>query len=245
MKCMKSTLVAVAMLLLLSTTGNSQDAESFILNVTEFTIKYGQDSKFTEGVKKWNKCYNDNNGTEKWRVWHRLQGKGNVYVMAGRMENWAQMEAENPAAKSCRSIALDFITPYIENTEFNIARSMPKISRKTELADMSLIWSTGFKVNNDMAFNEVIEEVTAAVNTKEGDRKGYWYNVMGGEKMDYFVSAPYSGFAALDKEEDSVWKIYESVHGEKKTKDIREKFRTSVDNIWSYVYTYEKELSLE
>jgi hypothetical protein len=207
MKTFKTTLLAIASLVLLSSTAQSQEQETFILNLTEFTIKFGHDSKFTEGVKKWNKCYEENNGTEKWRVWHRLQGKGNVYIISARMANWAQMENKDLAAKACRSIALDFITPYIESTGFNVARSMPAISRKTDMTDLSVIWSTSFKVHNDTAFNEILKDVTSTISTKEGDNRGYWYSVMGGEDTDYFVTTPYKGFAAMDEEKDGVWKV--------------------------------------
>ena len=245
MKILKTTLSLIAMLLLLPITAQSQEQESFIMNLTEFTIKFGHDINFTEGVKKWNKCYKDNNGTSTWNVWHRLQGKGNVYVIASRMQNWAEMDEADAASKACRSIALDFITPHIESREFNTTRYMPEISRTAPLGDNSIVWVTNFIVNNDPAFNDIIKQVTATISKKEGDKRGYWYSVMGGEGSDYFVSTPFKDFAALDKDTDGVWKVYESVHGKSKTDEIRNKFRSVVDDLWSYTFTLEKELSLQ
>ncbi len=245
MRTIKTLLLAAVVAMLFSTEGNAQEDESFLLDLTAFTIKYGHDSQFVDGVKKWKKCYQDNNGENKWNVWHRVQGSSNVYVVAGRMENWAEMDKKDAAGAACSAIAIQSIRPHIENADNNIARSMPKVSRSTDMPNMSLIWSTGFKVKNNMAFMEVIEEVTSTIKSKEGDERGYWYRVMGGKSMDYFVSSPYENFAALDKDESGVWEVYESVHGEKKTQAIREKFMASYSDIWSYIYTLEEELSMQ
>jgi hypothetical protein len=245
MKTLKSTLFALSILLVVPMISQSQEQESSIMNLTEFTIKYGHDGNFIEGVKKWNKCYKDNNGTDTWNVWHRIQGKGNVYVLAGSMANWAEMDKEDAAGKACRAIALEFITPHIESSEFNMARPMPEISRKAPLGDDIIVWVTSFKVNDDAAFNEIIKDVTATMSSKEGQSRAYWYRVMGGEGSDYFVSTPFKDFAALDVDRDGVWKVYESVHGKAKTKETRAKLRASTDSIWDYTYTLAKDISMQ
>lgn len=245
MKCIKSILAVAIIVMLFTTIGNAQEEEeSFLLDITAFTINYGHNSQFVDGVKKWKKCYQDNDGEGTWNVWHRMQGDKNVYVASGRMANWAEMDKKDPASQACSYIALQSIVPHVESQDQNFARSMPNFSRSTNMPNMSLIWNTGFKVKNNMAFMEVIEEVTSTIKSEEGDQRGYWYRVMGGESMDYFVSSPYENFAALDKDESGVWEVYERVHGEKKTKTIREKFMASCSNIWSYIYTLEEELSM-
>jgi hypothetical protein len=244
-KTLKTILLTACLLLMLPISTQAQEDESFIMNITEFTIKFGQGAKFTDGVKKWNKCYKENNGTDTWNVWHRLQGKGNVYVLASRMTNWAEMDKSDPAGRACRAIGLEHITPYIESSEFSTTRYMPNSSRKTPIEDMGVIWVTSFVVNNSMAFNEVVKDVTSTIAKKEGDSRGYWYRVMGGQGADYFVSTPYKDFADLDRDEENVWSVYESVHGKSKTKDMREKFNASLDDSWSYTYTLEKDLSMQ
>ena len=245
MKTLKSTLLALSILFLVPMTSQSQEPAGDIMNLTEFTIKYGHGGNFTEGIKKWKKCYKDNNGTSKWNVWHRVQGKGDIYVVTGRMANWAEMEKQDPAGMACRAVGLEYITPHIESTEFNVTRYMPDISRKNAFDDMGLVWVTNFIVNDDLTFNEIVKDVTATVKTKEGDNRGYWYGVMGGEGRDYFVSTPYKDFAGLDVDQENVWKVYENVHGKAKTKETRTKFRATYDDVWSYIYTLEKELSME
>ena len=245
MKNFKLALLALSMVFLVPFTGHSQEQESSIMNMTAFTIKYGHGGSFVDGVKKWKKCYQDNKGVDKWNVWHRLQGKGNVYVVTGRLQNWAEMDKEDEAGKGCRAIALEYITPHIESSEFNMARTMPEISRKTAFSDMEVVWVTNFSVEDDEAFNEVIKDVTSTIGSKEGDKRAYWYSVMGGQGSDYFVSTPFKDFAALDVDRDGVWKVYESVHGKAKTKETRTKFRNSTSDMWSYVYTLEKDLSMQ
>jgi len=245
MKKFKPTLFAISILLMLPIVSQSQEQESFIMNLTEFTVKFGQDNNFKDAVEKWNKCYKDNKGTDTWNVWHRLQGKGNVYVLSANMANWAEMDKEDPAGKACRAVALESIIPNIESAEFNVARSMPEISRTEALGDNTIVWVTSFTVKDDAVFNEIIKDVTSTVNSKDANNSGYWYSVMGGEGANYFVSSPYKDFAALDEEEDSVWKIYESVNGKSKTKETRAKFRGAIRNIWSYLYTLDNELSMK
>jgi hypothetical protein len=244
-KTLKTILLSACLLLMLPFSTQAQEDEGFIMNLTEFTVKFGHDAKFTDGVKKWNKCYKENNGTETWNVWHRLQGKGNVYILASSMANWAEMEKSDPAGKACRSIGLEYITPYIESTEFNTTRFMPGSSRKASMEGMGIVWVTSFVVNNSMAFNEVVKDVTSTIAKKEGDNRGYWYSVMGGQGANYFVSTPFKDFADLDRDQENVWKVYESVHGKSKTKETREKFNASLDDAWSYTYTLEKDLSMQ
>ncbi|WP_431136161.1 hypothetical protein [Psychroserpens mesophilus] len=240
----KTFLGLACFLLLLPTTSQAQENESFMLNLTEFTIKFGHNTNFTDGVKKWNKCYKENNGTETWNVWNRIQGKGNVYVLSARMNNWAEMDKSDEAGKACRPVAMESIIPHIESSEFNIARFMPDYSRKTDLEGMSIIWVSSFKVNNSMVFNEVVKDVSSTIAKKEGDNRGYWYSIMGGEGADYFVSSPFKDFADLDKDVDGVWKVYESVHGKAKTKEIRERFNAALEDALSYTYTLNSELSM-
>ncbi|WP_178989233.1 hypothetical protein [Winogradskyella schleiferi] len=244
MKILKTILFVACFALLLPTTTQAQEDESFIMELTEYTIKFGENSKFTEGVKKWNKCYKDNEGTNTWNVWHRLQGKGNVYVLASSLKNWAEMDESDAAGKACRSMAMEFILPYIESTEVNTTRSMPEFSRKEGLGDNTIVWVTNFDVNDGELFREAVKEMSSAISKKEGDNRGYWYRVMGGEGADYFVSTPFKDFADLDTDREGIWKLYEDAHGKAKAQDLKEKFKTVIDEQWSYTYTLETDLSM-
>lgn len=244
-KTIKLTILAICVLVILPNTSQAQDDEKFILNLTEFTVKFGHNSNFTDGVKKWNKCYKENDGKETWNVWHRLQGKGNVYVMASRVNKWAEMDESDPAGKACAAIAISSIIPHIESAEYNTARPMPKISKKDPLGENTIVWVNSFTIKNSLVFNEIIEEVTAAVKAEEGSFRAYWYRNMAGEGMNYFVSTPFKDFADMDKERAGVWEIYEKAHGKAKTKEIREKFYAVLKNSSSYTYTLEKDLSMQ
>lgn len=245
MKSFKTILVLACFLLMLPIATQAQDDENFILNLTEFTVKFGHNSNFTDGVKKWNKCYKENDGKDKWNVWHRLQGKGNVYVMASYVKNWAEMDERDPAGKACRAIAISSIIPHIKSTEYNTSRPMPKVSNKNPLGDNTIVWVNSFTISNSMVFNEIVNEVTAAIKAEEGSLRSYWYRNMAGEGISYFVSTPFKDFADLDKERPSAWESYEKAHGKAKTKEIREKFYAVLKNSSSYTYTLEKDLSMQ
>ncbi len=246
MKILKSIIVVASLVFACPTTIQAQESDNdFMLNLTEFTVKFGHDANFTDGVKKWNKCYKDNGGKGTWNVWNRVQGKDNVYVLASRMDSWAEMDESDPASKACSGIAFSSIIPHIESAEFNIASYMPERSRTKALGEDTIVWVYLFKVKDHMAFNEVVKDVTSTIKTKEGDNRGYWYAYAGGEKGDYFISVPIKDFAALDTERDSVWKVYESVHGAAKAKATRAKFNGAVSEVIDYAYTLSKELSMK
>ena len=225
----------------------AQENESFLLNMTLITVKHDHEAQFVEGVKAWKACYLENKGEDNWNVWRRVQGKGTVYGLTGVMAKWAEMDEDNDeAGKACRMTVINLIRPHIESIEYNIARSMPDISKKSPMSDeTSLVWVHYFKIKNSTLFMEVINETTAAIKKEEGDSRGTWYRLMGGspDVADYFVSIPFKNFADLDTDRDGVWKIHEKVNGQAKTDATRNKMRDALSSEWSYMYTLNKELS--
>ena len=233
------------LIVLLPVLALAQNNESSLLNMTEITLKQGHETQFIEGVKLWKECYLENKGPDSWNLWRRVQGEGVVYIFTGRMNNWAEMdEPTTEVNKACRATIKDFIMPHVKSVNYNIARSIPEISRPP-MADMKLVWVASFKVNNSTEFNSVIKDVTSSLRSIEGQPRGFWFNVMGGapDQADYFVSIPFKNFAGLDIDVDGVWEVYEKVHGKKKTDATRAKFRASVDSNWSYIYTLSEEKS--
>jgi hypothetical protein len=222
-----------------------EEDESFILSMTEFTIKPGHDFEFREGIKAWKECYLENGGEWSWRIWQRVQGEGNVYILASSMSNWAEMdESGDEAGKECRDLARELINPHIESAKYNLARYMPDISKKNPM-EYDVIWVTNWTVKDGWKFQNTVKEITNIIRDVEGDTRGYWYNVMGGavDEADYFVVDPYKNFAAMDEERDGVWALVEKSKGEKKKDELRQNFMDSVDKAWAYIYTREKELS--
>ncbi|WP_139002937.1 hypothetical protein [Hyunsoonleella aestuarii] len=225
----------------------AQDNDSFLLTLSEITVKPGHDAQFIAGVKAWKDCYLKNEGNDKWNIWKRVQGEGSVYTITGRMANWAEMDEQgDEAGKACRMLAVNLIMPHVKSSHYNIARFIPNTSRSAAFsADTEVVWVANFKTKNSRDFRECVNEISSVMETTEGDNRGYWYAVMGGspEVADYFVSIPYKNFAELDVERDGVWKVYENEHGKEKTDALRDKFRASVSKDWSYMYTLNKKLS--
>lgn len=241
MKILK-TIIFCLFLFPLATT--AQDKKGELLNVSEITVKFGHESQFIEGVKLFNECYLKNKGTDHWNIWRRVQGNGTVYVLAGPMVNWAEMDKKDPAGDACRQIVNDFILPNVESTSYSIAQNMPKIS-STPVAGNKLIWVTFFNVKNSVDFKDFITTMEDAIKTTEGNYRGYWYQLVGGgpESANYFITEPFKGFADLDKDRDGIWKIYEKVNGKKAADALRIKSRNAIDKSWSYMYTLSEDLS--
>jgi len=235
------------LILLLPVMALSQSNESILLGMTELNVKHGHNEQFVAGVKAYQKCYMDNGGTNKWNMWHRVQGEGNVYVLTSTMANWAEMDDNNDdAAKKCWINVVNLVRPHLKSVGYNIARSMPALSRTTPMPETTtLVWVYSAKTTNGNAFREGIRELSAAMKNAEGSLRGTWYNVQGGgpDTADYFIGVPYDNFAALDEDRDGVWTIYEKANGKAKTDALRAKFRAAVSSDWSYMYTLNKELS--
>lgn len=222
--------------LLLTIVSHAQ--EKFILSVTEFTVKNGHEKLFEDGVKAWKECYVENGGEWEWQMWKRNNGKGSVYALSSRIANWAEFDdAGDEAGKSCIPIALQQIVPHVESREVNYYRSMPEIS-KGPTTEMGVIWVTFFDVKNSTVFRQIVDEVNKVMKETEGDARGYWYDAAGGgpESPSYFVSTPFKNYAALDAERDGVWKMMEKAKGNEATDKMRDDFRASVNNTWSYIY---------
>ncbi len=215
--------------------------------MTEITVKYGHEAQFIEGVKSWKACYLENEGENKWSMWSRVQGEDTVYVMTSTMAKWAEMDEEgDEAGKACRMIIQNFIISHVNSVHYNIASSIPEISSKTPMpGDTKIVSVYNFKIANSTTFREVIDALTAAMKKAEGDSRYIWYDVLGGapEVADYFVTATFKNFAALDIDQDSIWEIYTKANGKAKTDALRNKMRASISSQWSYMYSLKKELS--
>lgn len=224
----------------------SQENESFLLNLSEITVKPGHDAQFIEGVKTWKKCYKDNEGTMTWNMWRRVQGEGSVYTLTSTMANWAEMDDDNDkAGRDCYINVVNLIMPNVKNVHYNIARSMPEFSRSGTMEGRTLVWVYNVQTNNSSSFLEVVKEITMSTKKAEGDARGTWYNVQGGapEVADFFVAIPFKNFAEMDVDKDGVWTLYEKANGKTKADALRAKFRAAVSNDWSYMYTLNEELS--
>jgi hypothetical protein len=161
------------------------------------------------------------------------------------MDNWADLDTPDEAARGCRDVAREKITPYThaDKTTNSYARVMPDISRSAPIGDV--IWVSNFRADDSRLMMNVVRKVVAAMKEVEGDSRGYWYSVMGGPEKaaDYFVSTPFENFAAMDQERDGVWEIVTKVHGEAEAEKLRADFMKSMDAGWSYIFRRVPDLS--
>lgn len=234
-----SLLVALVPLFLLG-----QNPEH-IINLTHIEVKMGHEAQFAEGVKMYNKCYAEAGGEDQWNFWSRVQGANSVYAVTTMMDNWAEMDDEgDEAGKNCMNMFPTFILPHMKSTHNMITESMPEISKDSS-EPMDKVWVTYFRVNNSSDFMNIVKAISAEIKKSEGDERGYWYSVAGGSSKDadYMVVWPFNKYAELDKSRDGVWKVYEKAHGEKKTNEMRKKWRNAVDDSWSYIYNKSDSMS--
>ena len=235
----------IFMMILLPLIVIGQNEDTRILNLTHVKVKMGHEAQFAEGMKMYKKCYKENGGEDYYGVWRRVQGKNSVMAFTSSEDNWAGMDDQNDeAGNKCRHLFSDFLMPHMAGYDYSIATFMPKIS-KDENNSLDKAWVTYFRVKNSSDFMDVIKIVSESVKAAEGDERAYWYGFAGGgtSSPDYMVVWPFDKYADLDKDQDGVWELVEKKHGKKKLDEVREKFRNSLDDVWSYIYDRSEDLS--
>jgi len=230
-----------------SSTAQAQDDddESMILSMTEFVIKPGHTTQFTEGVKAWKECYLENGGDWTWNMWSRVQGEGTVFGLTSFMETWAEMDdASDEAGQACQNLAVNLINPNIEKATSNFARTIPDMSMTPDGA-MDVINVMYWRVKNGSLFMETAGEVNSTMSNLEGEPRGFWYYGVGGDlnAPHYFVVTPYENFAAMDVSRDGPWEVVENVHGADKRAELQNNYREAVEVSWSYMYRRVADLS--
>lgn len=250
-KIVKSTKVlnCLAVLVLVSTIAVSdamaQDENpSRLLSMTEFTIKGGHDTQFREGVTAWKTCYLENDGEWEWNMWRRIQGEGIVYGMTSFMDLWAEMDESDEAGMACQSLAQSMIIPHVETVVRNFARTIPAFS-KSAPAPMEAISVYYYQVNNGAKFRSTVASVQDAMRKVEGEPRGYWYSLVGGDlnAPDFFVVTPYANFAAMDAPRDGVWTVVENAEGKETRDQLQADSRDVVDKSWSFMFRRVGDLS--
>lgn len=233
-------------LMLLPFIGIAQNNEKQIMTMTGFMVKDGHSAQFEDGVKKWKECYVSNDGEGEWNMWKRVQGTGIMYGATSFMDKWAEMDEKDSAGKNCSAVFMNFIMPHVEKIKYDLSETIPDWNRKSErIQQPKLAWVTYYDVKKDGAFNEIISEVIETMKATEGDSRAYWYNILGGgkEASDYMVSTIYNSYADLDVKRDSPYEMYVKAKGEKKAKELSEKWYTAVSDSWSYIWEFLPELS--
>ncbi len=221
------------------------DNQSRILSMSQFTIKGGHEMQFREGVSAWKTCYLEHDGEWEWNMWSRVQGEGTVYALTSYMNNWAEMDDnDDEAGAACQSLAQNMIVPHVDNSERNMARTMPEIS-KAPTTDMDVISATYWRVNNSTKFMDTIESVISAIRQAEGEPRGFWFDLVGGDlnAPHYFVVTPFANFAAMDSPMDGVWDVVEETNNKKTRDQLQADYRDSVDQVWSFMWRRVGELS--
>lgn len=217
-----------------------------LMNVTEFTIKPGHDMQFREGIKAWKACYLQNKGDWTWRMWQRQQGEGSVFVLASDMVNWAEMGKIDEPGKSCKDLARTLINPHVEKATSHVTRFQLGISRETPLTeDMIRVSFYDLDPQDGHKLMEVVKEVEGIRKTAGLTAPGYWYQwqTAGPESPNFHHVMPYKDYAAMDISQEAVWQTVEKSAGKAKRDELQAAFRSSLQNIWNYIYTLDKDIS--
>lgn len=247
-KLMTTAAISAALLVATSSAIMAQDEETDTpkLSMGEITVKMGHSDEFRDGVAAWKACYLENNGESTWSTWQRMDGDSGSYYVNFNMSKWAEIDEDDAASEACSSVVDEQIAPHMKSSNWRWAEYMPDVSRNASPAghDVALVYF--FRVEDGQKFNSVVSEVVAAVREVEGDARGYWYEMYGGDEhaADYLIAITFENFAEWDEDEPpGVWAVAAEHYGEEKAAELRADFRASVDAVWDYTYRRIDELS--
>ncbi len=217
-----------------------------ILSLYEVSVKHGHDSQWREGAKAWNKCYADNGGKQAWGAWRRVQGEGSVYVFSALSDNWAAVGSRDPAARACEKTFETMLAPHELGDAYSMARLMPAVSNDYQEGE-NVVDVYSFKVNDAKVFNQVIADVSKAMQKTDNTASIQWYEVRGGgpDAADYFVVAQHANFASLDQDRTGPWEAVEQQHGKETADKWRAMFAASLDDGWNYLYSRVEDLGYQ
>lgn len=214
-----------------------------LLTVYEPHVKMGHDREFRDAVAEWKKCYLENEGESSWGVWHRIQGKGNVYAVTFQDQGWAEWAADDAAGEACESIIHDRIDPNLDTVVTEVARHLPEISGSAD--EFSVVNVLNFRVGDRATFHRIVRDVTTVLREDEHPFQGIWYETVGGgpHAPDYFVVVAIKDFAAMDADEPGVWERYAAAKGQEAADKAQAEFGEAIDHEWSFLYSRIEDLS--
>ena len=228
-----------------SVSTTAEEPNGHLLSNFEMHVKAGHDDEFRAGIAEWKECYLEHGGTRAWNTWQRQHGQGMVYVVAFVLDRWADLDTPEEASRKCQGVVMEKIMPpvYPEKGTSSYARLLPEVSRNTPVTD--LVWISSFRTNDPRLMRRTIEQVVSAVIEAEGEPRGYWYRVQGGDaaSADYFLMIPFENYAAMDESRTGVYEIVTNLRGEVESERLRADMHAAIDSRWSYLFRRVPDLS--
>lgn len=223
-----------------------QEPTIFIRVIVDFKVKEGHIQKFEKNLMEWKECYLSKGGKTAWNTFKRMDGEGDNYVITYVKPNWAAFDMKDEAGGACYSLAELMLSPHIEISGSYYTKFMPEVSIQGPPDAVEVVKVYFFKVKPGgyASFMENIKTMSGHINTVEGNKRGYWYQYMGGGENapDFFVTMPYGDFGAMD-EVKGVWENIEKGLGKKKKDELYEAFFKPIEDVYSHLYRLAPKLS--
>lgn len=214
------------------------------------TVPPAQDSAFRKGMQVWEKCLRDHRARHTTWAWSRETGDlNNQYVFEVDFGSWSAMDSKDPAGKACGPIFDSDVAPHFTRAWSWIGKDMPKLSHPGDMKEIPAfvyVLSVKVKPGHGEDFRESIGKYTAAA-AKTG-WSGHWstQEVLAGGKgaADYDIVWPNRSWADIGTEPDpSTRQMMENVYGKAAAEANRKMFMESIEDSWSAIFSYDKDLS--
>ena len=213
-----------------------------IITLVEVQIKHGERMAWSEGVKAFKACYEEQGGEQHWWTWRRVGGKGTVYTVVLADANWAAFDEDDEKMQPCYPIMMEKMMPHEVSVSETFVRPNLDFSRPIS-GPVARV--TGLMIDDYRAFMEVATVVNKTLKDENAGRPIEWLEPQIGaaDDPDWYLVSRYENWAAMDVEVEGIWKVMERVHGEEKTAEMRAKVTAAIAGSDSYLYELSPGLS--
>ncbi len=218
-----------------------------------FTVEVSAANRhaFREGVIAWHKCERANGMNSAVMVYDAETGDASRFAFLVENASWAAMDQKNPAAKACRELFRDHVSPNIRRVSSEIVQQNPKVSHLTDIepGPFPLAWVSAYRIKPGQAraFHAELRQFAAAAAKSHWEGQFEGDDVMGSGRggADFILVWPNKNWAdAGTQAKPSAREMMKSVYGAAAAKSIYEHFSDTVADQWSDVWSYDKALSL-
>jgi hypothetical protein len=245
-------LLAGVAVVLAATMGLAQAAgATSITRAFLVVVPMAQDHAFNVGTKAWEKCMRAHGTKQATYVYDAETGDLSRYLFLNGYSAWSGMDAHDAAGKACRATFLTAVLPHVGQAYSEIAELNDKDSYMPggDPDPAPVMWVEDFriKVGQAPAFHDGLAKFAAAAAKTHwmGHFAGWDIDASGQGGQDFVLVWPNKNWAdAGTNPNPSAKDMMGSVYGAANAAAMHEKFMATIEDAWSDIWSYDKDLSI-
>jgi hypothetical protein len=209
-----------------------------------------QDQAFTQGMKDWHKCLHDHGSKQPGLAYSALTGDLDRYLFLDEHGTWADMDAHDPAEKTCGPTFVSEVLPHAGQAFSEIAELNSK-DTYMPAADPDpppMMWVDLYRLKPGQkeSFEGVLAKYAAAAAKTHWEGHFASYDIEGAPQgaENFVVVWPNKSWADIGRDpKPSPKELAQSVYGKAAARVLHDKYIAAIAAQWSDTWTYQKDLS--